>query len=92
MVRPAYSAVRKGERAFNEISGVRRLEVHLVTAKKRQGFQKIWEKLERGLLAVFREEYGKPPCYNKQGKKFDVADVSAYLTRSRLRAIIDDLS
>jgi hypothetical protein len=92
MVRPAYSAVRKGERAFNEISGVRRIEIHLVTAKRRQGVQKIWEKLERGLLAVFVEEYGKPPCYNKQGKKFKVSDVTAYFTRSRLKAIIDDLS
>jgi hypothetical protein len=61
MVRPAYSAVRKGERACREISGVRRVEIHLVTAKKRQGVEKTWEKLEKGLLAVFNEEYGNLP-------------------------------
>ena len=92
MARPAYSAVRKGARAFNEIRGVRKVEIHLVTAKKRKGVQKIWEKLERGLLAVFKEEYGHPPCYNKQGKGFKVEDVKAYFSRGRLKAIIDDLS
>lgn len=91
MFRPAYSAVRKGERAFHEISGVRRIEIHLVTAKKRKGV-KIWEKLERGMLAVFKEEYGQLPCYNKHGKGFRAEDVEAYFTRSRLKSVIDDLS
>src|ERR1700692_264851 len=34
MVRPSYSAVRKGEKAFREIVGIRRVEVYLVTATR----------------------------------------------------------
>lgn len=92
MGRPASSAARKGERAFREISGVKRIEMHLVTATKRQGVQKSWEKLERGLLAAFLDKFKNLPCYNKQGKKFKLADVRAYFTQNRLKAIIDDLS
>jgi hypothetical protein len=92
MGRPAASAVRKGERAFHEISGVRRIEVYLVTATKRHGVQKNWEKLERGLLAAFFEKFKNLPCYNKQGKNYKTEDVATYFTRDRLKAIIDDLS
>ena len=92
MGRPASSAVRKGEPAFREISGVKRVEIHVVTATKRRGVQKSWEKLERGLLAAFLEKFDKLPCYNKQGKKYKVEDVGAYFAKSRLKAIIADLS
>jgi hypothetical protein len=92
MGRPAASAVRKGERAFGEINGVSRIEVYLVTATKKHGVQKNWEKLERGLLAAFLKTFGKLPCYNKQGKNYKIEDVRNYFTEKRLKAIIDDLS
>jgi hypothetical protein len=92
MGRPANSAVRKGERAFHEIGGVKRIEIHLVTATKRHGVQKSWEKLERGLLAAFLDKFANLPCYNKQGKSYKIEDVDSYFSRNRLKAVIDDLS
>jgi hypothetical protein len=92
MGRPASSAVRKGARAFQEISGVRRIEIHLVTATKRKRVQKSWEKLEKGLLAAFLDKFKNLPCYNKQGKNYKIGDVDTYFSRNRLKAVIDDLS
>ena len=92
MGRPASSAVSKGERAFREISGVKRVEIHVVTATKRHGVQKSWEKLERGLLEAFLEKFDKLAFYNKLCQKYKVDDVGAYFVKSRLEATIADLS
>lgn len=91
MLRPALSAASKAGRAFSEIPGIRRIDVHLVTCRAVKGVPKIWERLEAGLLATFHKQFGQLPCYNKKGTGNEIEDIK-YFRPGRLAKIIGDLS
>jgi len=90
--RPAGSAASKAMRTFGVLHGIRRIDVHPLTF---QGIQSVrmWEILERDLLATFKATYGEIPFYNQQGKgkKFSL-DRIKYFRKSRLEKIIRLLS
>ncbi len=80
--RPATSAVDKSSEAFNDLRGVRKIEVHIASCGGRQAVQ-TWKHLESSLLAVFRERYWGLPKYNrKKGSVRYVEDVDLFRTQA----------
>jgi hypothetical protein len=63
--RPATSAVDKASEAFAKLHGVKRIDAHIVTCKRRKAM-KTWEHLETALLHTFRNLYFELPIYNKK--------------------------
>ncbi len=95
--RPATSAYRKADQAFGtkksseKLHGVRKIDVHLLTFRGKRNVR-LWEELEKNLLATFHEKYdGHLPCFNIKGGSFDVKDIK-YFQRPRLKAIIERLA
>ena len=88
--RIAASAAAKAKKML-ALYGVTRLEFHVVFCPRRQRVQ-AWKKLERGLLLCFRQEYGKVPNCNTQGKRMKWRDERKYFTERRLRSIIEKYS
>lgn len=74
-----------------EMCGVRKFTVRVLTCTSRQRV-KTWHKLERAILIMFKEIYGKPPELNVQGKKMKETDEFSYFARRRIRTTIEDLS
>ena len=70
--------------------GVKSLEAHIVTCKPRQRI-KMWNKLERAMLLVFRDLFGEAPKCNSHGKKIKETDEFDYFARTRIEQIIRDL-
>jgi hypothetical protein len=96
--RPATSAYRKADQAFGtrrpskKLRSVTEIDVYLLTFRRRQRVR-LWEVLERDLLATFKELYdGALPCYNNQGKGkgFSVGEIKL-IRKKRLEAIIKSL-
>jgi hypothetical protein len=69
-VRRVASSVAGRAAALFERRGVRRVDAHLLTYTRRSGGQKLWLKLERAILFMFKYEYGTIPVLNKMGKNF----------------------
>jgi hypothetical protein len=90
--RPAGSAASKAMRTFGVLPGIRRIDVHPLTFRGIQSVR-MWEILERDLLATFKAAHGEIPFYNRQGKgkKFSV-DRIRYFRKSRLEKVITLLS
>ena len=90
--RPAGSAASKAMRTFGVLPGIRRIDVHPLTFRGIQSVR-MWEILERDLLATFKAVYGEIPFYNQQGKgkKFSV-DGIRYFRKSRLEKVVRLLS
>jgi hypothetical protein len=94
--RPATSAYRKAEQAFGakkaseKLHGVKKIDVHLLTFKGKRSVR-LWEELEKNLLATFVKEYEGLPRFNRKGKGSSVEDVK-YFRRSRLKAVIHSLA
>jgi hypothetical protein len=90
--RPAGSAASKAMRTFGVLPGIRRIDVHPLTFRGIQSVR-MWEILERDLLATFKVAHGEIPFYNRQGKgkKFSV-DRITYFRKSRLEKVITLLS
>ena len=93
--RPATSAYRKADQAFGakkaseKLRGVKKIDVHLLTFKGK-GNVRLWEELEKNLLATFVNKYKCLPRFNHKGKGSEVEGVK-YFRRSRLKAVIDRL-
>jgi hypothetical protein len=94
--RPATSAYRKADQAFGtkksseKLRGVRKIDVHLLTFRGKRNVR-LWEELEKNLLATFAKEYGRPPWFNHKGKSPDVEHFK-YFRHPRLKAVIDSLA
>jgi hypothetical protein len=90
--RPAGSAASKAMRTFGVLRGIRRIDVHPVTFRGKQSVR-MWEILERDLLATFKHIFGEIPWYNQQGKgkRFSVAGIK-YFRKSRLERLVKLLS
>jgi hypothetical protein len=90
--RPAGSAASKATRSFGVLRGIRRIDVHPLTFKGKQNVR-MWEMLERDLLATFKSALGEIPFYNQQGKgkKFSVDGIK-YFRKSRLQKVVNLLS
>jgi len=86
----AASAAAKANRSFGVLRGVRKIDVHLLTFRGKHSVR-LWEELERGLLATFHEKHGCLPRHNKIGASFRVEDIRFFRPR-RLRAIVDRLA
>ncbi len=84
--RIAASAAR-ASRAFLRLHGVRTLDFFVVTCQRRPGAQ-TWRKLERGLLLAFKDEFGRLPIGNTQGKNAFWDDEAFYFKPSRLRKVV----
>jgi hypothetical protein len=48
--------------------GLKTVDAHLLTYSGRPGAQKLWAKLERAMLFIFKYEYGDIPILNKVGR------------------------
>ena len=64
--RPAASAASKSVKAFGELRGVGRIDVHPITFRGRQNVR-IWEVLERDLLATFKQGLRGNPLLQQTG-------------------------
>jgi hypothetical protein len=53
--------------------GIRRIDVHPLTFRGIQSVR-MWETLERDLLAKFKVAHGEIPFYNRQGKGKEILD------------------
>lgn len=89
-VRIASTASVKAGKLLNN-HGFSSLEFHFVTCRPRSGV-KTWKKLERALIILFRERYGKTPIFNVQGMGMSWSDELDYFTRTRLETIVTQLS
>ena len=66
--RIAASAAYRAEEIF-EKRGLRKLDVHVVTCRSTQGLTS-WQYLEKAILAVFHERYGRIPVCNQKGDSY----------------------
>jgi len=74
------------------LHGVASFAAHVLTATQQTGVKSAL-KLERALLIAFRDRFGSVPKCNSKGQRMKAADEFTVLfARSRIEAIIDDLS
>ena len=73
-----------------DIHGVQEFTVRVITCHPRKSV-KTWLKLERAVLLVFKDIYGKAPRCNKQGNRMKERDEFKYFRRKRIERILDDL-
>ena len=73
------------------LHGVKEFEARIITCRPRQRV-KMWIKLERALLLVFREMYDAVPKCNIQGKRFVESDEFDYFARARIKSILDHMA
>lgn len=85
--RPATSAVDKASDAFNELWGVKRIEVHIATCKGRRRM-KTWEHLESALLATFRDLHFDLPLYNQKKGSVKFSEDVRLFRATALKALI----
>ena len=89
--RPASSAADKAFEAFEDLRGVKRVEVHIVTCTRRRNLES-WRVLESALLVVFKYIHGKLPRFNKKLGQFrDLDQISDFFSERRLRNILKEL-
>jgi hypothetical protein len=89
--RPASSAADKAFKAFEDLHGVKGVEVHIVTCTRRKHLES-WRLLESALLVVFKYIHGKLPHFNKKIGQFRKIDqVNAFFSEKRLRNILKEL-
>jgi hypothetical protein len=89
--RIAYSAAVRANDLLRNYRGVSSLKARLVTCRRRQRV-KMWLKLERAMLLVFRETFGGPPKCNTHGKHIVESDEFRYFRRDRIKQFINQLS
>jgi len=85
------SSVAQRANGILSIRGVFEFEVRVISCPPRQRVR-TWVKLERALLMTFREMFGEIPEANSHGKKMKAKDEFSLFAKSRLRAILEDLS
>jgi hypothetical protein len=88
--RIAGSAAKHAEKIL-KLPGVRSFEGRIVACRPRQKIA-TWRKLERGLLIVFRERYGRIPHCNANGQGMRLRDELQYFSRRRLLNILEELA
>jgi hypothetical protein len=88
--RMAGSAAYRAQEVLDEY-GVRSFDAMVVTCRGRQR-AKMWAHLERALLTEFREMFDDKPKCNVHGKHFSARESYRLFQKSRLRAIIEELS
>lgn len=88
--RVAQSAAYRSDEILRK-RGVQEFHVRIVACRPRQRV-KTWRKLERALLIVFRETYGKVPLCNSYGRAMTLGDELEYFSRARLKRILEDLA
>jgi hypothetical protein len=89
MARFAQSAAAKAQDVLS-LHGVREFSVRILTCGRRQSV-KTWEKLERGLLIIFRQKYGALPKCNTAGKRMKARNEFRYFRRDRLEKALEML-
>jgi hypothetical protein len=87
--RVASSAAHRAEDILGEY-GVKKIIARIITCKPRSAV-KTWVKLERAMLLMFREIYGKVPPFNLQGNKIKELDEFEYFAREKLRKVVAEL-
>ncbi len=70
--------------ALFEHRGVSRVDAHLLRYTRKSGGQKLWLKLERAILFMFRYEYGTIPVLNKVGRNFWPGTEFAHFSKKAL--------
>ncbi|HXZ13303.1 MAG TPA: hypothetical protein VEG64_13020 [Candidatus Sulfotelmatobacter sp.] len=85
--RPATSAVEKASDAFNELHGVKEIEVQIASCRGRKRME-TWKYLESALLAMFRELHFELPKYNKKKGSFRDTDEIKLFRRAALKKLI----
>ena len=88
--RVASSAASKAD-LFLSNWGVRQLDFHVVQSTKKQNVE-TWKELERDLLIIFKEVYGRVPAANTQGKNLKRSQLSGYFRDHNLRSVIAQYS
>jgi hypothetical protein len=94
--RPATSAYRKADQAFgarkakDKLHGVTKIDVHLLTFRGKRSVR-LWEELEKYLLAAFVVKYDSLPRFNHKGRGSNLKE-SKYFSPSRLKAVVDRLA
>lgn len=81
--RVASSVAHRAEGLF-EGRGMRTVNAHLLTYTRRSGAQKLWLKLERALLFMFKYEYGTIPLLNRMGRHFWPGKEFAHFSKKTL--------
>jgi hypothetical protein len=71
--------------------GVRSFEAYLITCPPRQRVR-MWLKLERAMLAAFRERFGSYPKANRDPVKPKADNAFQYFSRAKVNQILDTLS
>ena len=71
--------------------GVMEFEARTVTCRGRQRV-KMWRKLERALLLMFKEVFDEIPKCNIHGKNYRETDEFEYFAKSRLKRVLEDVS
>ena len=89
MDRIAQSAAARADSVLG-IHGVKEFTVRIITCPPRPNMR-TWVKLERALLLVFRQKFGKVPVCNDLGKKMQPEDEFKYFKRERLEKLLDAL-
>lgn len=64
--------------------GLRTVDAHLLTYSGRPGAQKLWAKLERAMLFIFKYEYGDIPILNRVGRNIWPGKEFKYFSRRAL--------
>lgn len=72
------------------LRGVKSFAARIVTCQPRQNVS-TWLVLERALLIAFKEKHGEVPECNAHGKSMKERDEFRYFSRTRVRAILDEL-
>jgi hypothetical protein len=88
--RIAQSVATRAKDILN-LRGVRSFHARVVTCKPRQRV-KTWFRLERALLVAFRERFGEVPKCNAKGTKMKEDGVFDMFAKTRINAVIEDLS
>lgn len=73
------------------LHGVESFEVRIITCHRRKHV-KMWYRLERALLVVFRELYGEPPRCNGQTHGKNAGTVFDLFARARVKRVLEDLA
>ena len=73
------------------LHGVIEFEARVLTRKPRQRLR-MWVRLERAILLVFRECFGEIPKCNKHGKQIIEGKEFELFSRARIQRVVKELS
>lgn len=83
VIRVASSVAHRSARVLQQ-PGLRTVEAHLLTYGGKPGVRKLWAKLERAMLIMFKFEYGDIPRLNQMGRNLWPGQEFKYFTRRAL--------